>query len=126
MASETSDQGWPWAKEYLGPPGNAAEHTRFVNGTGIISNKDGGPAESFYADFDKNLAAADKRWIGWYGALHAGPMNTVCFNDCFMTTCNCGRDGRVPGFFRPRARERERKRRDASRRKDPQPMPPAV
>ena len=90
----------PWAKEYLGPPGSPGEHTRFVNGTGIISNKDAGPAESFYADFEKNLEAADNRWKGWYGALHAGPMNTHRFNDCFMTTCNCGQD--------------------------PQPMPPAA
>lgn len=59
-----------------------------------------GPAEQFYSDFEKNLAAGDKRWTEWWGALHAGPFNYLCMDDCLHTTCNCG--------------------------KSPQPQPPAV
>lgn len=40
--------------------------------------------DTFFADPDANIAAADERWIAWWGELHAGPFNT----DCMAETWN--------------------------------------
>lgn len=35
----------------------------------------------FMAQPDEDVALGNKRWIEWYGSLHDGPMNDVCFQD---------------------------------------------
>jgi len=60
-----------------------------VNGTGVITNFMGGPAEQFYAGWPRNRDKADARWSGWWGAVRAGPFNTGCLADCFFSSCNC-------------------------------------
>ena len=36
---------------------------------------------TFVNNLDANIEAGDKRWIDWWGALDAGPMNTECFSE---------------------------------------------
>ena len=37
--------------------------------------------EQFQQNLEANLAAGDERWIGWWGALEAGPFNLQCNKD---------------------------------------------
>jgi len=51
----------------------------------LITNFHQGPSDMFFADFAEHVAAADARWIHWFGSLRAGPFNAQCFADTFDT-----------------------------------------
>lgn len=39
-------------------------------------------------DKDKYIAEATSRWTGYYGSMHAGPFNTMCYKDTWQRCAN--------------------------------------
>ena len=75
----------------MGPPCDPKSYWKVYNG-GLYCNYNSGAASNFASDIDSMIAAADERWISYYGSLQAGPFNAGCLADCFQSTCSCMRD----------------------------------
>ena len=67
----------------MGPPAGPSDSWALYNHS-LYLNFMPQIRDTFFADPDANIAAADERWIAWWGELHAGPFNT----DCMAETWN--------------------------------------
>jgi hypothetical protein len=95
LLQELSPQ-WPWAKDWMGPPCDPLHHW-MVYGGALYCNYQNDAASKFANGIDANIAAANARWVAYYGSLEAGPFNSGCLADCFSTTCDCESDC-TPGW----------------------------
>jgi hypothetical protein len=75
IASEKD--GWPWARDYLGPPGGANQ-SWFIYESKLYMTFMPSMRAGWIADGTKNVASGDARWIDWFGALDRGPVNVNC------------------------------------------------
>ena len=48
---------------------------------------------TFFNNAEDNIAAAEARWIGWYGSLQAGPFNWDCFSTWGWDYMDCVDNG---------------------------------
>lgn len=107
MASGNQTAGWPWAKDYVGPPANAS----------VWAIRDGklyvafleAVLDVFLDDYEASSAAGETRWRAFYGAdasAPTGPFNTDClasgYRESPTRTCTY-RPQRLPGVESPRA-----------------------
>jgi hypothetical protein len=75
-------EGWPWARDYLGPPGNPEAWTIYDGK--LYFAFFAGPLDAFLADAASNVDRGDARWASWFGqeqdedVAPKGPMNTDC------------------------------------------------
>lgn len=75
----------------MGPPCDP-ENYWVVYNSSLFCNYEENPQKNFLKDIDANIAAADARWVSFYGGLQSGPFNTGCMADCMKTTCNCAKN----------------------------------
>ncbi|GMH40116.1 hypothetical protein BSKO_08020 [Bryopsis sp. KO-2023] len=80
IATELEEQGWPWTKSFLGPPGQPWDGWTVHDDGGLYINYWPSIAGSFFSDPEKNIRLGNERWKGWWGDLKAGPFNTHCPN----------------------------------------------
>uniref|UniRef100_A0A7S2E359 Uncharacterized protein n=1 Tax=Octactis speculum TaxID=3111310 RepID=A0A7S2E359_9STRA len=85
---EAGAAGWPWERNYLGPPGNPAAWTLYKGDLyfAFFSTV----IETFEEDIDANIARGDARWNEWFGGdklssggdepavTRYGPVNSEC------------------------------------------------
>ena len=64
-------EGWPWARDYLGPPGNP--DSWLVRDGRLFLTFFAGPLAAFEADFDASVARGDARWAEWFGSAASAP-----------------------------------------------------
>lgn len=95
MAEEAGDPSWPWAKDYMGPPGGPEDSWKVYNGS-LYLNFRVNIMETFFENADENIAEADARWTDWYGELNAGPFNTDCLAETWDEK-NCKDDPQIGG-----------------------------
>ena len=109
MTHEFSDQGWPWARDYLGPPGGLQD-AWFVFKGKLYATFFANMTAPWVADGDANVATGDKRWQAWFGASTSntttttGPLNVNCTSDAWWgNTCTYSpqRNAGVPTAKRP-------------------------
>eukprot|EP00039_Didymoeca_costata_P004792 m.76109 g.76109 ORF g.76109 m.76109 type:complete len:141 (-) comp12543_c1_seq5:47-469(-) len=67
----------PWKPEHIGPPGGPEDAWRVYNNS-LYLNFRPRIMDNFFSDAEKNINAADQRWIKWFGKLQAGPFNYKC------------------------------------------------
>lgn len=79
IARERPDQGWPWAKDFLGPPAQPWNAWRVYQDS-LYFNYWPAIARQFFSQADRNIDLATERWTNWFGVLQAGPFNTHCTN----------------------------------------------
>ena len=95
IAQETSDQGYPWTKDNVGPPGGP-QYAWKVYKDQLYLAFTSRPLEWFFEDAESNIKLAEARWESWWGDLNQGPFNTDCLalgktpQDGQLK--NCGRD----------------------------------
>ena len=106
IAKETEDQGWPWEKDHVGPPGGPQYAWKVYKDqlyTAFFSK----PLENFFEDAESNIKLADARWESWWGALPAGPFNTDCLalgktpQDGQLKSCKTNPQKVPPETFEP-------------------------
>ena len=87
MATANATAGWPWAKDYVGPPANQS----------VWAVRDGklylaflrSVMDAFLDDFDALSAVAEGRWETFYGTSSSaptGPFNTQCLASGYEST----------------------------------------
>lgn len=84
MATEVPPQ-WPWAKNHLGPPVDPATAWTVHEGK-LYLNFGRGIRSQWMENMEANIAAATKRWSGWFNAT-SEPFNTHCYP---FSDCKCG------------------------------------
>lgn len=83
MAEEWEPQ-WPWTKTNMGPPAGPSDSWMVINGTLYLNFRPSIMRHWATSGVAAHIAAATKRWTSYYGSMHAGPFNTMCYENTWQ------------------------------------------
>lgn len=85
--SQEMSPDWPWARDYLGPPGNSS--TWYIYDGRLYFTFMPGLINHWMEHAKENVAVGDGRWGDWFGSLDRGPLNVDCTADAWWGDTCC-------------------------------------
>jgi hypothetical protein len=88
MSTERSVNYWPWARDYLGPPGGV-RNAWFIHDDKLYVTFMPSLISGWVANATEYITVGNARWVEWFGGLQKGPINRDCTADTWWgDTCS--------------------------------------